>query len=101
MALEKDNNNKWQGEKALTGYDGGFSWRGGDGDGDIHSGGFVQRRLNHACHVLLVVSIFRLLWHFLQIGAGKGVHRDAHTPTGLNLTLILPKAEERMLLNTL
>lgn len=91
---------KSRGTKALTWYDSGFPRWGSDSDRDVHSGGFVQRWLNHPCHILLVVSIFWLLWHFLQIGAGKGVHRDTHTSTSLNLTLVLPKVEKHILLNT-
>lgn len=97
MALLWQFQSKWT--KALTWYDSGFSRRGSDGHGDVHSGGFVQRWLNHARHVLLVVGIFWLLGHFLQVGAGKGVHGDAHASASLDLTLVLPKAEEQIWIN--
>lgn len=86
--------------KALTWYDSGFPRRSRDSNRDVHSGGFVQRWLNHPCHVLLVVSIFWLLWHFLQVGAGKGVHWDTHASASLNLTLVLPEVENKIVLNT-
>lgn len=83
-----------QGTEALTWNDSGVPWRGSDGDRDVHSGGFVQRGLNHPRHILLVVGILRLLGHLLQVSAGQGVHRDtpraAATATGLQLTLVLP-----------
>lgn len=88
-----------RGTRALTWYDGGLPRRGSDSDRDVHSGGFVQRGLNHPRHVLLVVSIFWLLRHFLQVGAGEGVHGDTHASARFNLTLALPKVEKQILLN--
>lgn len=87
-----------QGTEALTWNDSGVPWRGSDGDRDVHSGGFVQRGLNHPRHILLVVSILRLLRHLLQVSAGQGVHRDTArataTATGLQLTLVLPRKKQ-------
>lgn len=87
-----------QGTKALTWNDSGVPWRGRDGDRDVHSGGFVQRGLDHPRHVLLVVGILGLLGHLLQVRAGQGVHRDTPgdtpTATGLQLTLVLPRKKQ-------
>lgn len=87
-----------EGAKALTWNDSGLPWRGSDGDRDVHSGGFVQGGLDHPGHVLLVVSILRLLGHLLQVSAGQGVHRDTpratSTATGLQLTLVLPRKKQ-------
>lgn len=44
----------------LTGYDGGLSWRGGDGDGDV-DGVAVESGLTGPGGVLLVVGILLLL----------------------------------------